>query len=191
MAIYKIFPEKTATIYSYYPTINTGIDEIIELGTYESITSTNEVSRPLLKFPSSEISSVVNTLVSGSTYDVYLKSYLAYSSQLPLDYNIYCLPLAANWNVGVGRLANSPSTTEGVSWEFTNQLSGSTWISNITSGTTSSYNNTSGGGIWYTGSSYISSQSFSQSTNKDIEINVSNIVKAWYTGSIPDKYILK
>ena len=45
MAIYKIFPEKSATIYSFYPTLNKGKDEILELSTYESINSTNEVYR--------------------------------------------------------------------------------------------------------------------------------------------------
>jgi hypothetical protein len=34
MAVYKIFPEKSATIYSYYPTLNTGIDEILEISTF-------------------------------------------------------------------------------------------------------------------------------------------------------------
>ena len=30
MAVYKIFPTKDATIYSLYPSRNTGLDEIIE-----------------------------------------------------------------------------------------------------------------------------------------------------------------
>jgi hypothetical protein len=30
MAVYKIFPEKDATIYSLFPNMNTGMDEIIE-----------------------------------------------------------------------------------------------------------------------------------------------------------------
>jgi hypothetical protein len=30
MAVYKLFPEKDATLYSEYPEMNTGIDEIIE-----------------------------------------------------------------------------------------------------------------------------------------------------------------
>ena len=30
MAIYKIFPEKDATLYTQYPTMNTGLDEILE-----------------------------------------------------------------------------------------------------------------------------------------------------------------
>ncbi len=30
MAVYKIFPEKDATLYSLFPNMNTGLDEIIE-----------------------------------------------------------------------------------------------------------------------------------------------------------------
>ena len=30
MAVYKIFPEKDATIYSQFPNMNTGLDPIIE-----------------------------------------------------------------------------------------------------------------------------------------------------------------
>ena len=32
MAVYKLFPSKDASIYSFYPTMNTGIDSIIEIG---------------------------------------------------------------------------------------------------------------------------------------------------------------
>ena len=31
MAIYKLFPYKDTTLYSYYPEMNTGIDPIIEI----------------------------------------------------------------------------------------------------------------------------------------------------------------
>ena len=33
MAVYKIFPTQDATLYSLYPTMNTGLDEIIECST--------------------------------------------------------------------------------------------------------------------------------------------------------------
>jgi hypothetical protein len=32
MAVYKLFPIKDSSIYSFYPTMNTGIDSIIEVG---------------------------------------------------------------------------------------------------------------------------------------------------------------
>jgi hypothetical protein len=193
MAIYKIFPEKSATLYSYYPTLNAGIDEIMELSTYYSIDSTNEVSRPIIKFPQSEISSAL-AVVSSSTHDAYLKMSLAYATQLPLNYTIYTHPLAADWNQGTGRLGNSPITTDGVSWQFKDQLSGSVWFTTFPAGTTGSYRTggTAGGGLWYTGSNYASSQSFTPLSTKDIELKVTNVVNAWTSSAIPNYgFILK
>ena len=185
MAVYKIFPEKSATLYSFYPALNTGLDEIMELSTFESINGTNEVSRPLIQFPSSEIIDIINNKVSGSTFDVYLKVYLANASEIPLNYTIFCHPVAANWNQGTGRLGNSPQTDDGVSWEYTNQSGSNLWIQgSFPSFITGSYNNTVGGGTWYSSSLYEATQSFTFISEKDIEIKVSNTVKAWYSGSI-------
>ena len=61
MAVYKIFPEKSATLYSYYPTLNSGIDEILELSTYKTLEGTYEVSRPIIKFSQSEINDILLT----------------------------------------------------------------------------------------------------------------------------------
>jgi hypothetical protein len=96
MAVYKIFPEKSATLYSYYPTLNSGLDEILELSTFYSIDSTNEVSRPIIKFPSSEISDVFTNKVGTASFDCYLKLYLANASSIPLNYTIFSHPLAAD-----------------------------------------------------------------------------------------------
>ncbi len=189
MAIYKIFPEKSATLYSYYPTTNAGLDEILELSTFETIESTYEVARPIIKFPQAEILDIINNKASGSTWNAYLKLSLANASQVPLDYTIFCHPLAADWNVGSGRFGNSPATTDGVSWQFKDQLSGSGWLDTIPTGTTGSYNPTgnTGGGLWWTGSSYIASQSFNHVDSFDINLNVTNTVGAW-TGSVFSNY---
>jgi hypothetical protein len=184
MAIYKIFPEKSATLYSFYPTLNAGIDEILDLSTYLTINGTNEVSRPIIKFPSDEINDIITNKVSSSAFDVYLKLSLANASQLPLDYTIYCYPLAVDWNVGTGRLANSPITTDGVSWQYTTEIDGNTWFDTVISGTTGSYSTNVGGGLWYTASNYEATQSFTRISSKDIELKVSNTVKAWYSSSI-------
>jgi hypothetical protein len=191
MAIYKIFPEKSATLYSYYPTLNSGLDEILELSTYESIASTNEVSRPIIKFPQAEILDIINNKVSGASYSTSLRLSLANASQIPLDYTIFCHPLAADWNIGNGRYSNSPITTDGASWQFKDQLSGSVWFTagNFPTGTTGSYigSGTAGGGLWYTGSSYVSTQSFNHISSLDISLNVTNTVLAW-SGSILPNY---
>jgi len=189
MAIYKIFPEKSATLYSYYPTLNSGLDEILELSTFKSIGGTNEISRPIIKFPQDEILDVINNKVSGSSYSASLRLSLANASQVPLNYTIFCHPLAADWNVGNGRYSNSPITTDGVSWQFKDQLSGSVWFTTFPAGTTGSYTGSgvAGGGLWYTGSSYVATQSFNHVSSFDISLNVTNTVTSW-SGSILPNY---
>lgn len=194
MAVYKIFPEKTATLYSYYPTTNTGLDEIIELSTYYTVAGTNEVSRGLIKFPSSQISDIITNKVTNKTFDVYLKLYLANASSLPLNYTLYCHPVSGSWNMGTGKLGNSPATTDGASWQFRTEISGSAWFSTFPAGTTGSYKlgSTVGGGLWYTSSTYQATQSFTNSTSKDIELKVTNAVSAWYSSSISNEgFIIK
>jgi hypothetical protein len=193
MAVYKIFPEKSATLYSYYPSLNTGIDEILELSTYKSISDTNEVSRPIIQFPSSQITDIIANKVSGSTFDAYLKGYLANASEIPLSYTIFCHPLAASWDQGTGRLGNSPITEDGVSWEFTDESGSNAWIQgSLPVGVTASYDTNVGGGIWWTASSYQATQSFTNISTKDIELKVSNTVAAWYSSSISNYgFILK
>jgi hypothetical protein len=188
MAIYKIFPEKSATLYSAYPTLNTGLDEILELSTFLSSASTNEVSRPLIKFSQAEITDVITNKVSGAAYDVYLKLSLANASKLPLNYTIYCHPLAVDWNIGTGKFINSPITTNGASWKYKDQLSGSAWFTTFPTGTTGSYSGSNiGGGLWYTGSTYIASQSFIHNDSLDIELKVTNTIAAW-SGSTISNY---
>ena len=78
MAVYKIFPTKDASIYSYYPTKNTGLDEILDISLYESIESTGEVSRILLAFSNTEISDLLTNKITLSTYKAYLLQKIIY-----------------------------------------------------------------------------------------------------------------
>ena len=41
MAIYKIFPHKDATLYSFYPDMNTGIDPITDISNLNIAVDTN------------------------------------------------------------------------------------------------------------------------------------------------------
>ena len=194
MAVYKIFPEKSATLYSFDPIKNTGLDEILELSTFLSINNSNEVSRILVKFPSDQITDIITNLVSGSNYDAYIKLYLANASSIPVNYTIYSHPISGSWEKGTGRLGNVPETTDGASWDFRNYDSGSPWFGvSFPTNTTGSYSGTNtGGGLWYTASSYESTQSFTPSLTKDIELKVSNTVKAWFTSSINNEgFIIK
>lgn len=195
MAVFKIFPEKSATLYSYYPTLNSGIDEILELSNYRTIEGYYEISRPIIKFPTNEMNDII-TLISSSNYDVYLRLLLADASQIPLNYQIYSHPLSLDWNIGSGRSGNVPITTDGASWNYTDNLSGSVWFttSSFPTGTTGSFKSGSnvGGGLWYTGSNYISSQSFNHTSYLDINMKVTNTFNAWSGSVIPNYgFILK
>jgi len=195
MAVYKIFPEKSATLYSYYPALNAGLDEILEASTYYSYDGTNEVSRFIIKFPVDQISDIITNKINGSNFDVYLRLYLAKASEIPLNYTLFTHPLSKDWNVGIGRFSNSPITTDGVSWKYTNQSGSTAWISgSFLSGTTGSYyiSGSVGGGTWYTSSTYQSTQSFTNISSKDIITKVTNTVLAWNSSSIANYgFILK
>jgi hypothetical protein len=180
MAVYKIFPTKDASIYSYYPTKNAGLDEILDISLYESIESTGEVSRALLAFSNTEISDLLTNKITPSTYKAYLKLYLANASEIPLDYTLYCHPISGSWDMGIGRAANVPSTTNGVSWKYRDILSGSLFNSYIANSTSSYNGNNIGGGSWWTGSNLVATQSFNYITNKDIELDVTNAISSSY-----------
>ena len=89
MAIYKIFPEKSATIYSFYPTLNTGLDEILELSTYYSINGTDEVSRTLIQFPSAQISDIIanKVLILIKNINTIIENFDNHSSFIDIDEN--------------------------------------------------------------------------------------------------------
>jgi hypothetical protein len=203
MAVYKIFPEKDATIYSEYPLKNTGIDEILELNLDFNSESPSgqdgnlitETSRYLIKFSDSSINNLINSKISGS-FDTYLKLYLANASKIPVDYTLECFPISGSWDMGTGRYNNNPETQNGVCWTsrstpLTNEWLTSSFSANVTASFIStSFQSRPGGGNWYY--NLPSSQSFTYITTKDISFNVTDTVLAYYSGSIVnDGFIIK
>ncbi len=63
MAIYRIFPDKTATIYSRYPLFSTGLDEIMEVDSYY-VGSVGYVARALIAFNTEEQKNLIEGEVS-------------------------------------------------------------------------------------------------------------------------------
>ena len=55
MAIYKIFPLQDTTLYTIYPTSNTGIDAICEVSNTLDISGTPQVARYLSLYDNVEI----------------------------------------------------------------------------------------------------------------------------------------
>ena len=121
MAIYKIFPEKDATIYTAYPSMNTGRDEILEIANLDPSQEANsleDVRRTLIKFSTSEISDLITNSVGDLNISASLKLYIAAATSIPLDYSIEAYPVSESFNMGTGKFLDSPQSTDGVAWGF-------------------------------------------------------------------------
>jgi hypothetical protein len=216
MAVYKIFPTKDATIYSLFPNMNTGLDEIIESSQTQISTANTgnpQVSRFLIQFDQAEIDDVlVNKigisssaqLLNNSLWKANLQCFVATSTGMALNTTIDLFPVYGNWGMGTGHYLDEPTITNGVSWIWKDYSGSVQWLTgSYPTGVTSSYNTTyasPGGGNWWTGSTVSwfntntypisASQTFDYFSDKDINMNITNIVRAWYTGSISDDGVI-
>jgi len=201
MAVYKLFPIKDAFIWNEQPTQNMGRDEILEISTYndpslvdDNLNTIPSVTRALVKFDQSQIDYVIDDLIvgvhgSGShgviTYTASLQLFLANASNLPQNYTLECYAISESWEMGTGRLADRPRTTNGVSWTYAgSSASNNEWAtSSFQANVTASDNGIQrGGGNWFI-TPYVT-QSFGYTSDKDTNFNVTEIVKLWHSHSI-------
>ena len=199
MAVYKIFPTKDATIYSRYPVKNTGLDSIIE-ATADFSTGTAHVSRYLIQFSQDEINSIIDSKINGATFQVNLKNYIANIERLNTDTTLEIYPISGSWNMGTGKFINSPEVENGVSWTYKTYSGSGAWTtSGFEAYSTGSYSSVEGGGTWYTGSSLglniVQSKVYNYNSTKDLNVDVTNTIKTWYSSSegglINDGFIIK
>ena len=193
MAVYKIFPLQDASIYSFYPNMNTGIDPIIEVGNLNvNINPVPQVFRYLLEFDQDEINSVIDSKVGGTQFSSSLRCFIANAQGVNFNTNIEVYPISGSWSNGTGTYLDSPFTTDGVSWKNQTFEGGQQWSLNgwgtyVTASWSGS--NNQGGATWYTGSSdpYNTNieaiQSFTLRSQKDLNVPVTDIVKVWYSSS--------
>ena len=190
MAVYKLYPSQDATIYSRYPYKNTGLNEILSISienTQGSGSNENQISRTLIQFSSTEIDDVFNK-IGNSTWSASLRGFIATDSGLNANTTLEVYAVASSWNMGTGKYTYSPEYTNGVSWHDRLSADNGTWITgSYPVGITGSYGVVPGGGNWYT-SSY--TQSFSYYDNKDINVNITPIVRSWYSGSIVNNGVI-
>jgi len=193
MAVYRIFPTQDATLYSLFPSMNTGLDEIVEATTTTFAYSppNPQVSRFVMQFSQTEIDNIFSRFnLTGSTWDSYLNCYIATVTGLGTASIVEAWPLAQSWNMGTGKYLDSPITSDGCSWQFRTYSGSNQWIINglIPSGPiTASWSGSNyGGGVWFTGSVnqvYNVTQSLAYGNDIDLNFNVTSIVKDWYSGS--------
>lgn len=176
MAIYRIYPEKNATIWSE-PNIsdiygNSGRDEIIEIGGYPDVNLTGRTQRSLVKFSTSDLTNSINNIVSGS-YSASLNLYLAEAGNIPSSFTIYGHPISSSWTRGTGKRDDNPLNTTGVSWKYRDAQ-------------TTEWDNLGGDYL----NDFSSSQSFNVSSDLDLNMDITSMVGQWYSGGIGNEGVL-
>ena len=194
MAVYKIFPIQDTTLYSLFQTTNAGSDEILEIGSMNnksgvvapelvlSQLGTDDIRRSLLLFDQNEINSVIGLSPTASNVSSSLRMFLAEATNLTQEYKIEAWPVNAFWSNGTGKFIDSPTNTGGASWKYRSaQANNVPWLV-----TTASYYQTPGGGSWFP--NYSGSQTFTYTSNKDVNMNVTNIIDKWKDGTLGANY---
>ena len=202
--MYRLFySERDTTLYEKFPAQNTGIDQILELIKIASGSKLNGVfqlntynSRFLLDF-GSQITSLQSSIESGeipplgnnaSSASAYVSIKTTTATDLLHAYTIKAYPVSESWVNGNGNYSDIPIQKYGASWKYkTSNDIGDFWAtgSGIVQGGGGGLTETKGGGTWWTGSGFEASQSF-QNESPDIRINVTDIVRQWVSGSIPN-----
>jgi len=98
MAVYKIFPTQDTALYSNYPEMNTGLDAICETSNILNLTGNPGVSRFLTQFDTTEIQDIIDNKISGDSYVVYFKNFIATAEGLGSDTTIELKTIAQQWD---------------------------------------------------------------------------------------------
>ena len=204
MAVYQIFSSADATLYSRYPAKNTGRDPILEISaknsqdglrfldrtpitenpyyTYDLAANGNystsdayfpqsDIRRAVLQFSPADIAKLytfASQSVSGA-WDANLVMYLATAQNLNTTYSLQAYALTQSWSMGTGQFAQVPESQNGVNWIYTGPYQNSpAWDA-----TGSAYTTTFSG-----------SQFFDYMSSKDINMNITDIMDRWFSGSI-------
>jgi hypothetical protein len=177
-----------ASIYLQQPDQNAGRDEMLEVGKLY-YGSTKDIARALIKFNSTQISQSIAENIGTGSFSAFLNLKSAKSEEIPLQYTLYANAVSQSWTMGTGTKFDN-ITTDGVSWKYRDGIN--TWQDNVTAGTAIFAAGTTGsanaeGGTWYLSGS--SSQSFDYETD-DVRMDVTNIIKLWVSGSIPNNGLI-
>ena len=202
MAHYFIFPEKDTTLYCHpdRSTMNAGHDEVLEL--VKEVGSTDPYHHPtriLIQFKNEDI----NTALSLMGHDIFTSSLseaklsltAAVTNNLISTHNIDIYAVSQSWDEGTGKYLNLPTGSNGVSWiyrddsttatSWTGSESSTDWFGSAAGGTGSISSSLveQGGGTWYTGSQFKSTQQFLAGVSLDTNLNVKNIIHKFSASS--------
>ena len=173
---YFTFADKDTTLYENSGSLNSGLDEILEVRKDVSDTGAfKEVSRTLIKFDLSYISeSIVSRLIpdSGSkAARFYLNLFDAHPTSLAASQSLYAYPVSQSWVMGEGRSYDNPITKEGCSWNFLKGINdGTLWTPEVTASGATWYQNSPSGSVVFTSGS--TGNSFGTGSNDEFRLTV-------------------
>ena len=173
---YFTFADKDATLYENSSSLNSGLDEILEVRKDVSDTGAfKEVSRTLIKFDLTYISeSIVSRLIpdSGSkAARFFLNLYDAHPTSLAASQSLFAYPVSQSWVMGEGRSYDNPITKEGCSWNFSKGINdGTLWTPELTASGATWYQNTPSGSVVFTSGS--TGNSFGTGSNDEFRLTV-------------------
>lgn len=176
---YFTYPLEDATLYEGSSSMNTGLDQILEVrkDVSDGGASVN-VSRIVMKFDLAEVSSSIHQglippIASGSKFYLNLKD--AGSVGLETSQSLKAYSLRQSWLMGRGKKLSRPLIEEGASWDYYNgKTEGGQWSGSV-DGT---------GGWWHTGSLDSASYDFSHTNlDNDVRMDVTNIIGTWLGGT--------
>jgi hypothetical protein len=154
-----------------------------------------EIQRILMKFDFSEIFNDItsSTIPTFPEFNLALKT--SREENLPLSYKIYVYPVSQSWEMGDGETITGGSDA-GTDWYYRDYKLGTFWhdlwddyqtpptrdyLNNYSYAESESFSK--GGGTWHP---TVCTQSMGYGSS-DVYVNVTNIVKQWYSGSIPNE----
>ena len=189
MAYYFLFPEIDTTLYSHpdRKEMNAGSDEILEI--VKERGSTDNVlypSRIILKFKNEELKDAIEDIIGHSNFNNITTASLQLTAAEPKNListlNLQVFTISQSWDEGTGRYSNLPTSSNGASWRYRNNTTVATeWTTaSFGLGSTGSIDSTlitEGGGVWYTGSGFTTTQQFLVGDSLDTNFNVTDIIK--------------
>lgn len=110
--VYLITASKDATAYSLYPTINTGLDQILVISKGITKNSEIDIARSFIHFNINNLPSHI----TASSVELHLQ--ISQIEEMPLSYTIYANAISESWDMGVGQWEDNTPYTGSLSWDY-------------------------------------------------------------------------
>lgn len=107
--IYLVTASKDASVYSLYPSKNTGLDEILTISKAYTAVEESDIARSFIQF---DIGSLPTYVTASSTI---LTLELTKPSELPINFSLYAYPVTESWDMGIGTWPETINT-DGIVW---------------------------------------------------------------------------